>query len=222
MMMKFRTGVFLAVAALPSSCSSGGTETDNPATTLKGFSSSACKNQSDSSATQALLVESDAEGLECVQWSTAGDSLDIQLINFPEGCGDAYRGKAALASDALELSAQNAARYAPYVSGFEAIRTDAMVAMYKRYYPLFQQAYVELGYPNGYFNDRLVEVIDHLLATPEVAGPIRLKQPKVLYEFADPDLEERSAGQKLLIRMGTANAARVKAKLKEIRDKVAR
>ena len=38
--------------------------------------------------------------------------------------------------------------------------------MYKQYYPLFQQAYVDLGYPEGYFNDRLVEVIDHLLATP--------------------------------------------------------
>jgi hypothetical protein len=55
---------------------------------------------------------------------------------------------------------------------------------------------------NGYFNDRLVAVIDHLLQTPEVAGPIRLTVPHVLYEFADPRLEERSAGQKALLRMG--------------------
>ena len=122
----------------------------------------------------------------------------------------------------LALAGENAARYAGYVGAFSAIQTDAMVAMYKRYYPLFQQAYVELGYPNGYFNDRLVEVIDHLLDTPDVPGPLRLTQPKVLYEFADPELEERSAGQKVLIRMGPANAARVKAKLKEIRDRVAR
>lgn len=27
---------------------------------------------------------------------------------------------------------------------------------YVRLYPLFQKAYVELGYPNGYFNDRLI------------------------------------------------------------------
>ena len=51
-------------------------------------------------------------------------------------------------------------------------------------------------------------MIDHLLATPEIEGPIRLVQPKVLYEFADPELEARSAGQKLLLRMGAANAAR--------------
>jgi hypothetical protein len=39
----------------------------------------------------------------------------------------------------------------------------------------------------------------------------------VLFEFADPDLETRSAGQKILIRMGAENAVRVKAKLWEIR-----
>ena len=94
--------------------------------------------------------------------------------------------------------------------------------VYRRYYPLFQQAYVDLGYPDGYFNDRLVEVIDHLLATPDVAGPIRLTQPSVFYQFADPSLEERSAGQKALIRLGPENAAIVKAKLRELRKEVAK
>ena len=71
-----------------------------------------------------------------------------------------------------------------------------VASVYKHFYPLFQQAYVDLGYPDGYFNDRLVEVIDHLLATPEVAGPIKLTQPGVFYQYADPSIEERSAGQK--------------------------
>jgi hypothetical protein len=94
--------------------------------------------------------------------------------------------------------------------------------MYKQYYPLFQQAYVDLGYPDGYFNDRLVEVIDHLLATPDIAGPVQLKRPSVNYEFADTELENRSAGQKALIRMGSDNAAVVKAKLRELRKAVAK
>jgi hypothetical protein len=100
--------------------------------------------------------------------------------------------------------------------------TAQLVAIYKQYYPLFQQAYADLGYPDGYFNDRLVEVIDHLLATPEISGPIRLKRPSVNYEFADAELENRSAGQKLLIRMGSENAAVVKAKLRELRQAVAK
>ncbi|HQU43635.1 MAG TPA: DUF3014 domain-containing protein, partial [Pirellulales bacterium] len=40
-----------------------------------------------------------------------------------------------------------------------------------------------------YFNDRLVSVIDHLLAAPEPAGPVALVQPKIIYKFADPQLE---------------------------------
>ena len=38
----------------------------------------------------------------------------------------------------------------------------------------------------------------------------------MFYQFADPTLEERSAGQKFLIRMGPANAAAVKDKLREL------
>ena len=90
-------------------------------------------------------------------------------------------------------------------------------ALYIRYYPLFQEAYEDLGYPGQYFNDRLVQVIDHLLQTPEVRGPIQLKQGRVFYEYADPALEARSAGQKLLLRMGAANEALVKQKLRELR-----
>jgi hypothetical protein len=82
---------------------------------------------------------------------------------------------------------------------------------------LFQQSYQNLGYPNGYFNDRLVEVIDVMLATPDPKGPIQLVRPNVMYTFADPALEARPAGQKLLIRMGPENAQAIKAKLKELR-----
>jgi hypothetical protein len=117
----------------------------------------------------------------------------------------------------LTLAPANGSRYALQMRLVESVPTEKLVAFYRRHYPLFQQAYVELGYPNGYFNDRLVEVIDHLLATPEPAGPIHLTQPKVLYEFADPALEELSAGQKSMLRIGKENRDRVKAKLREVR-----
>jgi hypothetical protein len=122
--------------------------------------------------------------------------------------------------DAVYLSAENYGRYEPALRVMESIDTGRLVALYVRMYPLFQQAYKDLGYPDKYFNDRLVAVIDHLLAAPAVTGPIRLGQPHVLYEFADPALEARSAGQKILIRIGPENAARVKAKLREIRRQV--
>lgn len=117
----------------------------------------------------------------------------------------------------LAIAPANASRYADYVKAAEAIDAKRLIGFYVRLYPLFQQAYVELGYPDGYFNDRLVGTIDHLLATPEPRAPVALTQPKVMYEFADPALAELSAGQKTMVRVGPDNEARLKAKLREIR-----
>ena len=124
--------------------------------------------------------------------------------------------------DEVALTAANSARYEPLIKIVQSTDTAQLAAMYRQYYPLFQEAYVGLGYPEGYFNDRLVEVIDHLLATPDVTGPVLLRRPSVNYEFVDPELENRSAGQKMLIRLGPQNAALVKAKLRELRKAIAK
>jgi hypothetical protein len=131
-----------------------------------------------------------------------------------------------------QIATANAARYTPFVLFAEGIDSRRAVALYRRHYALFQQAWGDLGYPRSYFNDRLVEVIDHLLATPapaapvkvrltEVKGPEPITQPWLRYEYVDPTLEGLSSGQKMLIRMGPENARRLKAKLMELRRLVA-
>lgn len=131
------------------------------------------------------------------------------------------------------LGARNANRYAAFLRFVESVDAQQAVATYVQMYPLFQQAYEELGYPGRYFNDRLVEVIDHLLQTPaltgpvelhltDVKGPYKLEKPWVGYQFANPAFESRSAGQKMMLRAGSANALRLKAKLTEIRRLVTR
>jgi hypothetical protein len=122
---------------------------------------------------------------------------------------------------AQTIASENTGRYSTAVRLLDAVDTQALAASYFKMYPLLQKAYVDLGYPNGYFNNRLVEVIDHLLATPDVSGPIQVVQPNVMYEFADPRLEALSSGQKTLIRMGPAHAATVKKKLRELRAIIA-
>ena len=134
--------------------------------------------------------------------------------------------------EAEQIATANAPRYTPFVAFAEGIDSRRAVALYRRHYALFQQAWGDLGYPRTYFNDRLVEVIDHLLATPEPAAPVKVKltevkgpepitQPWLRYEFADPKLDTLSSGQKMLIRMGPDNARRLKAKLMEVRRLVA-
>jgi hypothetical protein len=120
----------------------------------------------------------------------------------------------------LAISPKNQARYESHVRLAESVEPRKLVALYIRYYPLFQRAYEELGNPQGYFNDRLVEAIDDLLATPEVPGPFRLVKPHARYEFADPALQARSAGQKLLLRMGPQHASHLKVVLRQIRQGV--
>jgi len=122
--------------------------------------------------------------------------------------------------DALAIGADNAARYTPYVRLVDAVDAKTLAGIYVHFYPLMQQDYRALGYPNGYFNDRLVQAIDDLLAAPDLTAPPALAQPKVLYVYTDPELESRSAGQKIMMRMGSANAARVRAKLREIRAEI--
>ena len=114
----------------------------------------------------------------------------------------------------------NPLRYANRVRVLQAIDVRRLVDLYLHFYPLFQKAYVELGYPERYFNDRLVEALDDLLAAPDIMSPVKLVQPKVLYQYADSGLEARSAGQKIMVRIGVGNEGLVKAKLREIRREI--
>jgi len=114
------------------------------------------------------------------------------------------------------MSTKNFARYNGYVALIQNMDADALLEVYQRYYPLFQEAWEENG-GEGPFNERLSEVIDHLLETPDVPGPVYLTKPEAFYLFADPELESMTAGQKILVRMGSANASVVKEKLAELR-----
>jgi hypothetical protein len=131
---------------------------------------------------------------------------------------DQFRIESVGESDVLTISESNYDRYNALVNMLSAADLQAMADLYRRFYPLFQDAYQNLGYPDAYFNDRLVEVIDHLLATPEPRGPVEIVQPHVMYEYRDKSLEELSSGQKMMIRMGSEHAAKVKEVLRQARN----
>jgi hypothetical protein len=132
---------------------------------------------------------------------------------------------------ATVVSADNGQRYTPLVLLLETINVGLAVDLYVRMYPVLQQTYIDLGFPNRQFNDRLLQVINHLLATPiapqvmavqltEVKGPIPSLRPWVRYEFADPALEALSSGQKIMLRVGSVNQNRLKARLASLRQEI--
>jgi len=121
----------------------------------------------------------------------------------------------------MTLTPTQYARYDEFIQSVTAVDSKQLATVYFKLYPLFQDAYKSLGYPNAYFNDRLVAVIDHLIATPYAKEPVELINGPGIYQFADPALEALSAGQKAIVRMGPEHGAKVRAKLKEIRALIA-
>jgi len=123
-------------------------------------------------------------------------------------------------AEAEIIATANFSRYAPYVALAEAVPPERLAEAYLRIYPLLEEAYREMDHPEGYFNDRMIEVLDHLLATPQVKEPIPVVKHIARYRYADPQLESLSAGQKILLRMGSENARRVKNVLQQLRNQL--
>ena len=116
------------------------------------------------------------------------------------------------------LDAKDYARYEPYMKIVEAVDARTLVTWYVHWYPLFQDAYRQLGYPQGYFNDRLIDAINDMLAAPNARPPVALvAKPDGHYAFADPTWESLSVGQKLMIRVGPEHERVLKNKLRSIR-----
>lgn len=115
---------------------------------------------------------------------------------------------------------KNFARYEAYVHALALADTDAAVNLYKRYYPLLEEAFRELGLKKKNFHSVMIGAIDNILAAPDVQGDLLLLRPKVFYQYADPALEKLPATHKLMLRMGPENARSVKASLRQLRAKL--
>ncbi len=124
------------------------------------------------------------------------------------------------AENNLAISPKNASRYANYVRLAEVIDSKRLVGLYVRLYPLFQQSYAELGYPKKNFNDQLNDTLDDLLDTPDLKEPIKLVQPKYYYQYADPEIEALSIGEKIMLRLGSKDLKIVRNKLNEIKQEL--
>lgn len=97
-----------------------------------------------------------------------------------------------------------------------SLDADRAAEFYEMLRPLFQEAYNELGYPEGSFDDVVFRAIGRLLETPVITEPVYLIQPGVMYEYQDEKLESLSPAQKQLIRMGPKNTRAIQAKLSEV------
>ena len=108
-------------------------------------------------------------------------------------------------------------RYDALTEVFVSIDTAGAARLYRRLHPLLEEAYRDLGYPEGDFDATVERAIDHLLATP-VPPPAPELVPAGVggHAYADPELEGLSAAQKHLLRTGPRNQRRIQAKLEDL------
>lgn len=124
------------------------------------------------------------------------------------------------AVDQERVAPANFQRYEPYVTTLALIDSDAAVAVYRRFYPLLEEAFRELGLKKPNFHSVLIAAIDNILAAPDAQGDLLLVRPKVFYQYADPALEQLPQTHKLMLRMGSENARSVKASLRQLRARL--
>ena len=123
--------------------------------------------------------------------------------------------------ETITLDPSNYERYDRIISYVEKMDARKIGRLYAKFYPLLQRTYEETGFPEERFHDRVLAALDDMMDAPRPTGPIRLVQPKVLYRFEDDHLESLSAGQKIMIRVGPDNAARLRKVLARVRAAIA-
>ena len=83
--------------------------------------------------------------------------------------------------------------------------------------PLYEQAYAQLGLDPEAFDNAVIRMLDHVLQTPEIDGPVALTRKSVMYQYADPQLEQLSPGAETIAADGLDNLRRIKEQASALR-----
>ena len=119
-------------------------------------------------------------------------------------------------ADGLYLDPRTYERYAGLADAVASIDPAGGARLYATLKPRIEEAYRELGHADTPFDRTLERAIVQLLDTPLQEGPLRVEPRGIVYGFADEDLEELTAAQKQLLRMGPRNARVIQRALRAI------
>lgn len=182
-------------------------------------------NDSDAELSQALLALNWKAGLAALfNREEIIRNLVVTVDNIAQGQlvaghpvlvkpADGYRVQP-LAEGRYLTAADNSQRYEPYLQLLESVPPRQVLALKRRYQPLLDQAFAELGYPDLTFDQRLEQAFTVLLNTPDVPAGAELSRPSVMYTYADSQLEQLPEAQKQILRLAPAQQQRLKTLLR--------
>ena len=112
------------------------------------------------------------------------------------------------------------ARYDIYLDLLENVEPQSLAEALLLFEPLITESLAELG------NHRSMVVLMHMAISritelPTLPEDVELLQPKVFFEYADPELEALAPLQKLALRMGPSNVRRLQDYLRAFQVELA-
>ena len=136
--------------------------------------------------------------------------------------------KPRMVRDRLFVDPESYHRYDRYAEAVSALDARGTARLYATLKPRIGEAYKRMspasdgrGTPVENFDPVLERAIGEMLRVPVIQGEIELVPRGLGFGYADPKLEELSAAQKHLLRMGPQNVQTIQAKLREIADYLA-
>jgi hypothetical protein len=122
-----------------------------------------------------------------------------------------WRPDSRLAVDgtAGRLDPRTYSRWDPATQSLLSINPRDAAQLYVNVKPLFDEAYRDLGHPNGDFDESIVRALQTLKETPAVTGEPELIRRSGYYEHADPALRALRPVQKQFLLIGPDNRRRV-------------
>jgi hypothetical protein len=112
-------------------------------------------------------------------------------------------------------------RYDPLAAIVASADAQSVADAYRTIQPRLDEAYRALGRTEASVDDAISVALQVLIETPVVRGPVRVTNgPGATFAFADPELEKLRPVQKQLLRMGPENVARIRERLKEIKQAI--
>lgn len=114
------------------------------------------------------------------------------------------------------IDPQSYHRYDGIADTVASLDASSLARAYTTLRPRLDEAYRELGYPDGSFDAAVERAVGRLLSTPMPRDEMPVHPSPVLYKFDDERFERLAPAQKQLVRMGPRNMGLVQDKLREV------
>ena len=118
--------------------------------------------------------------------------------------------------DDVSIDPRSYQRYAPLAGAIDSLDTEGTARLYSTLKPRIEDAYAELGRDRS-FDVALERAFVAMLQTPALDGEVRVvPRGAVLYAFENSRIEQLTAAQKQLARMGPGNVRAIQGKLRQL------